>query len=106
MASINSVQELQERLSQNNPNDIFLDVRTPDEFADGHIKGAVNLNVGSFDFMNKIQDLDKSKTYITFCLSGNRSGMAAMIMAQKGFDVINSRIGFIHWKTAGAAVSV
>jgi len=106
MANINTVQELQERLSQNNPDDILLDVRTPGEFADGHIQGAVNLNVGSFDFMNKIQDLDKSKTYITFCLSGNRSGLAATIMAQKGLNAINSRAGFIHWEKAGGAVSV
>lgn len=106
MASINTVQELQERLSQNNPDDILLDVRTPGEFADGHIEGALNLNVGSSDFINKIQTLDKSKTYITFCLSGNRSGMAAMIMAQKGLNVINSRVGLTHWKNSGAAVSV
>ncbi|MEI6728495.1 MAG: rhodanese-like domain-containing protein [bacterium] len=106
MTTLNTVEELKERLSQNNPSDVLLDVRTAGEFSSGHIKGAINLTVGSEEFFNKIESLDKSKTYITFCLSGNRSGMAAMMMAQKGLEVINSKVGFMHWKNAGATVSV
>ncbi|MEZ4799527.1 MAG: rhodanese-like domain-containing protein [Flavobacteriales bacterium] len=63
-----------------------IDVRTPGEFASGHIKGAVNIpldQVGS-----KMKSLDKSKTYVMCCRSGMRSGNATRIMKSAGFEKV------------------
>jgi rhodanese-related sulfurtransferase len=96
MQNIQTPQDLKIRLDQKNPSDILLDVRTPEEYSGGHIKGSTNFNISSSDVVNKIQKLDKSKTYILYCRSGGRSQMAAMIMAQNGLDVINCQFGFMH----------
>ena len=63
----------------------ILDVRTAKEFADGHVAGAVNIDVNQTDFAQKIDQLDRSKTYIVYCRSGRRSRKAVGIMAAKGF---------------------
>jgi phage shock protein E len=96
MQNIQTPQELKNRLDQKNPNDILLDVRTPQEFNEGHILEATNFNISSFDVINQIQKLDKTKTYILYCRSGGRSQMAAMIMAKNGLNVINCQFGFMH----------
>jgi rhodanese-related sulfurtransferase len=98
-------QDIKKRLDAKNPNDVLLDVRTPSEFGDGHIQGAINLNIGGLDAILKIQKLDKSKTYILYCRSGGRSKMASMIMAQSGFDIINCQFGFMHLEGSGVKIS-
>ena len=96
MQNIQTPQELKNRLDQKNPGDILLDVRTPEEFSAGHITGSTNFNISTFDIINQIQKLDKTKTYILYCRSGGRSQMAAMIMAKNGLNVINCQFGFMH----------
>jgi len=96
MSDIQTPQELKTRLNQKNSNDILLDVRTPQEFQDGHIAGAVNFDISGLGIVGKIEILDKSKSYIVYCKSGGRSAMAAMLMKQKGFDVTNCQFGFMH----------
>lgn len=82
-----------------------LDVRTADEFKDGHIPGAVNLDVLDNGFKQEVAALDKSKTYLVHCASGRRSANAAGQMKALGFkSVIDLAPGFNGWKAAGKPV--
>lgn len=80
----------------------ILDVRTAKEFADGHVAGAVNIDVNQTDFAQKIDELDRSKTYIVYCRLGRRSRKAVGIMAAKGFkNLYNVSDGFVGWNKNG-----
>lgn len=69
---------------------IVIDVRTPAEYGAGHIAGAQNINVEAADFGSKIASLDKEGSYLVYCHSGRRSGVAAAQMASAGFtDVVD-----------------
>lgn len=72
-------------------NMILVDVRTPEEYSAGHIKGAINIPLQSFDGdLSKIEDY-KEKTIILYCRSGNRSGQAGEFLVKNGFkDVYNA----------------
>jgi len=81
---------------------ITLDVRTPGEFNEGHIEGALLVDFQSGNFENEIASLDKSKTYAVYCRSGNRSGQAVKVMSDAGFtDLYNLDGGVIDWASAG-----
>ncbi len=62
-----------------------IDVRTPEEFAEGHLDGAVNLDVQSGRFDAELAALDPEGQYFVYCRSGNRSAAAAATMAEAGF---------------------
>jgi phage shock protein E len=80
----------------------ILDVRTAKEFADGHVAGAVNIDVNQTDFAQKIDELDRSKTYIVYCRLGIRSRKAVGIMSAKGFkNLYNVSDGFAGWSKNG-----
>ena len=80
----------------------ILDVSTSKEFAYGHVEGAVNIDVNQADFAQKIDQLDRSKTYIVYCRSGRRSSKAVGIMATKGFkNLYNVSDGFLGWNKNG-----
>lgn len=64
---------------------VVLDVRTPGEYAEGHISGAINIDVEDPSFDQKVGQLDKSATYAVYCRSGRRSALATEQMAQAGF---------------------
>lgn len=65
---------------------VIVDVRSPAEFAAGHIKGSVNIPLEELSFrMDELED----KMVITCCRSGNRSGMALHILGEKGIEAIN-----------------
>ena len=69
---------------------VILDVRTPAEYKENHLQNAVQIDFKEPDFKEKIQQLDKSKTYKVYCRSGNRSGQAIQLMKSLGFrDVEN-----------------
>jgi len=70
------------------PGAILVDVRTPAEFASGHIDGAVNIDFEDPSFTTEITKLDKTKTYFLYCRSGNRSGQAALHMQKNSFQKI------------------
>jgi rhodanese-related sulfurtransferase len=105
MQDLKSVQELKNRIDQNNSGDVLLDVRTPEEFANGHIKAAINFNISHLNIVAEMEQLDNTKTYIVYCRSGGRSQMASMIMKQKKLKVINSVAGFMHWEMAGNEIA-
>ncbi|MBO7440185.1 MAG: rhodanese-like domain-containing protein [Bacteroidales bacterium] len=87
------------------PDVIVLDSRTAQEYADGHIKDAVNIDVKADDFEQKaVATLDKSKTIAVYCRSGRRSKIAAATLAKNGFTVIELDCGIICWTSAGKEV--
>ena len=76
----------------------IIDVRTPAEFWEGHIDNAINIDFKSNSFINEISKLDKSKIYLIYCRSGNRSSKAATIMDSLGFKkTIDLEGGFLRW---------
>ncbi len=88
--------------NQNNPDFVIIDVRTPEEFADGHIENASNIDFYSETFRDELDNLDKSKTYLIYCRSGNRSGSALDIMAELSFEeVYNMLGGILNWEAEG-----
>lgn len=82
---------------------ILLDVRRPEEFNDGHIKGALNANwQNPEEFKAKVATLDKSKKVYVYCLSGVRSGKAADYLVQNGYTQVVALNGGVEaWKEAG-----
>jgi phage shock protein E len=79
-----------------------IDVRTPEEFAAGHIEGAVNYNVEGPDFAAQIAALDPAGTYAVYCRSGNRSQVAVAAMAQAGIPgIYELESGIVGWDEAG-----
>ena len=83
-----------------------LDVRTPEEFADGHLEGAVLVDFYDADFADQLAALDPDVPYLLYCRSGNRSGETLGVMEQLGFtSVANVDGGIIAWADAGLAVT-
>ncbi|MDO5060597.1 MAG: rhodanese-like domain-containing protein [Actinomycetaceae bacterium] len=68
----------------------IIDVRTPEEFAAGHVEGAVNIDIHSPDFASQIQQLDPQGQYAVYCRSGNRSTQAAQFMTDNGFTNVTN----------------
>ena len=69
---------------------VIIDVRSPSEFAEGHVDGAINLDLEGGVFEAEYSKLDPSKSYIVYCRSGRRSGVAASILKDNGFvDIVN-----------------
>jgi rhodanese-related sulfurtransferase len=78
---------------------VILDVRTPEEFAEGHIDGAVNLDVQAKDFEKKLRPLDRKKNYLVYCRTGNRSRKATVAMEALGFrSIFHMNEGIVKWK--------
>lgn len=70
------------------PDVVVIDVRTPEEFAEGHIDGAVMIDFYADTFDDELAALDPDETYLLYCRSGNRSGQTAAQMQQLGFDQV------------------
>jgi len=85
---------------------ILVDVRSPEEFASNHIKGAVNININSSEFEEKIKLIDKSNTILVYCKSGGRSSKAYNTMQNFGYNVYELRGGLLKWQSAGYPIEV
>ena len=82
----------------NKDNVIVLDVRTKEECSVGMINGAINYDFMSSDFKTQLSQLDRNKTYLVYCRSGNRSGQACLIMQGLGFnELFNLEGGTMFW---------
>ena len=89
------------KMMRENPG-VVIDVRTPDEFASGHLRKADhNFNVMSGELEQKLDSLDKNETYYLYCRSGNRSGKAAKMMKQHGFEHVHNIGGYQDLVDAG-----
>ncbi|WP_422124292.1 rhodanese-like domain-containing protein [Planococcus sp. X10-3] len=89
-----TTQEVQEYMDTKKDVSI-IDVRETEEVKSGKIPGAVNIPLGLLEF--RLQDIDKSKEHIMVCRSGNRSGMAASLLENHGYNVINMDGGMMDW---------
>lgn len=93
-----SAQEFKNEIDKNDPGTVLIDIRTPQEFAEGHIPGALNLDFYASGFEAELNAMDKTKTYLIYCRSGNRTGQALALMNRLGFSkVINLQKGIIDW---------
>ena len=87
-------------------NFIILDVRTPEEYASGHLPFSINRDISSTSFRGDIEKFDKDKMYLVYCSTGVRSAAASKIMVEFGFKYIyNMTGGFSAWAAAGLPVS-
>ena len=82
----------------------IIDVRTPDEFATGHLEGAVNSDIEGGQFSTYIATLDKTATYVLYCHSGRRAALAAQAMADAGFTDVHDIGSIADWQAAGYPV--
>lgn len=95
-----SPQEFQTRVDAD-PDAYILDVRRPDEYAQGHLKGAHLLNwLDTAAFKQRAAALDKSKTIYVYCRSGRRSNAAARYLASQGYRVVDMDGGILAWQRA------
>ncbi|MDE5809036.1 MAG: rhodanese-like domain-containing protein [Muribaculaceae bacterium] len=79
----------------------LLDVRTPDEFSEGHISGAMNIDWYDDNFItDAVKSLDKTRPIAIYCRSGKRSAAAAQKLTEKGYKVTNLTGGIIAWDEA------
>ncbi|HSI10889.1 MAG TPA: rhodanese-like domain-containing protein [Chthoniobacter sp.] len=94
-----------EKLLKSDSKVIVLDVRTADEFKDGHIPGAKNVDFFSDDFAKQVAALDKSKTYVVHCAAGGRSAKACKVFEKEQLpSVYHLNEGFKAWEAAGKPV--
>lgn len=84
------------------PDVVVIDVRTPEEFAEGHIAGALPIDFNSPGFTDSVAELDPAADYLVYCRSGNRSGQAVALMQQLGFQRLWDMDGGVTaWTAAG-----
>ena len=87
------------------PDVVLLDVRTANEYNEGHIANAINIDVKEGGFVEKAKSmLPAEKTVAVYCKSGVRSVIAAKMLAKEGFKVVNLQGGIKAWKEAGMLV--
>ncbi len=85
---------------------VVLDVRTPAEFAAGHLPNAINLDVSAPDFAQKLRGMDKAKSYLVYCQTGNRSGKATDEMHAAGFEHLYDLQGGVSaWQQLGGPLT-
>jgi thioredoxin len=83
------------------PNAQLIDVRTPGEFAQGHIANSKNIDINSSDFQQRVAKLDKNKAVLLYCLSGSRSSFAMNVLSSMGFkEIYNLSGGMMRWRAA------
>ena len=88
-----------------NPEVQILDVRTPEEYTEGHILGSLNINVKDENFASHIDELlTKDKKVAVYCRSGKRSRTAAEVLVKKGFKVYNLDKGILNWIEEGREI--
>lgn len=84
---------------------MVVDVRTPEEVAEGHLAGSLNINFLGENFAQEIETLNKKKTYLIYCRTGNKSRKAADLMEKAGFKHVYMLDGGITaWNQAGKPI--
>jgi phage shock protein E len=80
----------------------LLDVRTPEEYADGHIAGSVNIPLA--ELANQLSQVPQSMPIVVYCRSGNRSAQAATLLKEAGYTQVLDMGGIVDWVAAGYPV--
>ncbi len=81
---------------------LLLDVRTPEEFASGHIPGAVNISLQTLQ--SRLGSIPSDQPVVIYCRSGNRSATAAQLLADAGYQNIYDMGGILAWQSAGLPI--
>ncbi|WOD42482.1 rhodanese-like domain-containing protein [Hwangdonia lutea] len=103
-AKVVSPQEVQALIQLNNVQ--LIDVRTPKEFKEGHIKDAQNIDFLSSTFTEDIKTLDKEKPIIVYCRSGRRSANSTKKLQEAGFtEIYDLEGGILKWEQEGFDVT-
>jgi rhodanese-related sulfurtransferase len=97
-----SPQAYQEQFGTSDAEHFLLDVRTPEEFASGHIAGAINIAVDALE--QHLSEVPKDQPVIVYCHSGNRSAQATQILQNAGYSQIYDLGGVVQWQQAGYAL--
>ena len=84
---------------------VIIDVRTPQEYQEGHLKGAVNMDLSSGSFAEQIDGLDPNSPYQVYCRSGNRSARAVAAMRDAGFTSVTD-LGGIQDAAASTGLEI
>jgi phage shock protein E len=84
---------------------ILLDVRTPEEFAAGHLDGALRLDLNGGEFAAALPNLDADAEYLVYCRSGNRSGQAIALMAERGITK-TTNLGSLEQAAAATGLAI
>lgn len=93
------------KLLQNDPKVVVLDIRTPQEFSEGHLRGAQNVDFYAENFEASLKKLAPDKTYLVHCASGGRSTKSLDLFKKLGFkSVVHLDGGFKGWVKAGQPV--
>lgn len=93
-------------LAQQENDAVILDVRTEEEFREGHIAKSVNIDWNGIDFEKKVAAIDRSKPVLVYCLRGGRSESAAQKMRSMGFtEVYELKGGLAEWQSSDLPVS-
>jgi phage shock protein E len=82
-----------------------IDVRTPEEYEEGHVIGAQLIDFQSDDFQQQIDELERDQAYVLYCRTGNRSGQAAELMHELGFTDVYDAGAYVDLAEEGAPVS-
>ena len=90
-----------------NPEAIVLDIRTPEEYDEGIIEGAINVDFYAADFADQLAALDRDATYVVYCRSGNRSGEAMATFADLEFQQVSEIDGgIVNWYQEGLPIAL
>jgi rhodanese-related sulfurtransferase len=82
-----------------------IDVRTPEEFGQGHLENAVNIDFFAPNFRERLDTLERDRTYVVYCKKGARGAKAMDLMRQAGFSrVYNVSGGYENWSSRGLPV--
>lgn len=97
-----SPQAYQDQFGASNASHFLIDVRTPEEFASGHIAGAINIAVDTLD--QHLSEVPKDQPVVVYCHSGNRSAQATQILQNAGYSQVYDLGGVVQWQQAGYAL--
>ena len=93
------------KLLQEKKDVVVLDIRTADEFKEGHIAGAKNIDFLDSNFAQELGKLEKEKTYLVHCASGGRSTKSLKIFGEQKFGkILHLDSGFSGWQKAGKPI--
>lgn len=93
------------QMNKDNTKFVVLDVRTPQEYSEGHLSNTINIDYNASNFKSEVGRLDKGKKYLVYCRTGIRSAAASKIMVELGFKDINNMTGGItDWQAQGFPV--
>jgi len=84
--------------SEKSANQLIIDVRTPEEFSEGYIENAININFYDDNFINQFANYNKEEPIFVYCRSGGRSGKASKKLLELGFkNVYDLKGGYLNW---------